>query len=80
MAEVLPIRVNGQVFSASDRALATTAGKLPGALIRICLLKLKRPNTTVMSETETSNSRARNLTMWSVALPATGAAVTLILS
>jgi hypothetical protein len=28
----------------------------------------------------TPNSRARNRTMWSVALPATGAAVTLILS
>ena len=48
--------------------------------MRSCLFTFSRPNTTSMSATVTPNSGARKRSMWSVALPFTGAAVTLTLS
>ena len=56
------------------------AGSLLGAVIRSCLLTFSCPNTTSMRDTGTPNRGARNRTMWSVALPSLGAAVTLTLS
>src|SRR6185369_8506355 len=54
-----------------------TAGRRLGALIRSCLLTFIRPNMTWISPTATPNSSARKRTIWSVALPARGTAVTL---
>ena len=46
--------------------------------MRSCLLTFSRPNTTSMSATVTPNNGARKRTMWSVALPASGAAVSVL--
>src|SRR5438105_3624199 len=48
--------------------------------MRSCLLTFSWPNTTSMLEAATPNWGARKRTMWSVALPSLGAAVTLTLS
>lgn len=60
--------------------LVNTAGSFLGAVMRNCLWMLSWPNTTSMSATETPNKGARKRTMWSVALPFFGVAVTLTLS
>ena len=74
-------KLNGvlrKVFQDANRAMIE--GNFLGALIRNCLFIFMRPKTTTISDVETSNSLAKNLTIWSVALPARGACVTLILS